>query len=115
MPMDMKQIMEMANQLRSQLADAQAEAGAQRYVGEAGGGLVRVVLNGRHEAVEVKIDPAAVDPDDLTLLEDLLRAAFNQASGQLSAGLKERLGSVAQTFGVDLSGIDMGGGGSESE
>ena len=111
--MDIANLMQMANQLREQLQTAQADAGRTRFNGEAGGGMVRLVLNGRHEVVELKIDPAnlgpAVDAESLSLLEDLLRAAFNQASSQVASGLQNRLGAMAQGMGVDLSALNLGG------
>lgn len=110
--MDMKQIMEMANQLRQQIESAQSSLDS-RFVGEAGGGMVKVVLDGKHQAVEVKIDPTAVT--DVPLLEDLLRAAFNQASQQLGLGLQRQLGSVAQGLGLDLSKLDPTGGSGSGE
>lgn len=105
--MDMKQIMEMAGQLRAQLSEAHNQAKDARFTGEAGGGMVKITLNGRHQAVEVKIDPAAVDPSDLSLLEDLVRAAYNQAAKNLAEGMQQRLGNMAQSFGVDLGQLNL--------
>lgn len=101
--MDMKNLMDMIGQVRTQLADTQANAAEQRFTGEAGGGMVRVVINGRHETLEVKIDPAAVDPNDVSLLEDLVRAAVNAATTQLTAQMQDRIGDMAAGFGIDPS------------
>jgi hypothetical protein len=101
--MDLSQLMQMAGQLRSQMAEAQEAAGRERFTGEAGGGLVRVVLNGRYEALEVHIDATAAEPADRSLLEDLLRAAFNQAAAKTAQGLQGRIADFARQMGVDPS------------
>ena len=105
--MDLSNIMQMANQLREQFARNQAEAAKTRVTGEAGGGMVRVVLNGRYEALEVVVDPQLLASGDRALLEDLLRAAFNQASSRVAEDLRQRMGSFAQGLGVDLSALGM--------
>ncbi len=108
--MDLSNLMQMAGKLRAELERAQSESAAVRVRGEAGGGLVAVVMDGNHEVVELKIDPkvfgAPVDPDALRLLEDLLRAAFNQAAGGVAKGLQERMGSLAAGLGLDPSLLD---------
>lgn len=99
--MDLSKLMEMASQLRQQLANAQEEAGKVQVQGEAGAGLVRVVMNGRYEIVDIKLDPKVVDPAEVAFLEDLLRAAVNQAASQVAQELQGRLGSMAQNMGID--------------
>ena len=74
-----------------------------------------VTLNGRHQAVEVKIDPKAVDVNDLSLLEDLMRAAYNQAAANLAEGMQQRLGGLAQGFGLDLNSLGLGDNGGKKE
>ena len=113
--MDMKQLMDMANQMKSQLNEAQEQAGKATYSGEAGGGMVKVTMNGRTQVTQVKIDKAAVDPNDTELLEDLLRAAFNQASQQMANGLQNNLGNMAQSMGLNLSSLGLGGQGDSGD
>ena len=58
----------------------------------------------------VKIDPSVVQPGETALLEDLVRAAVNQASGAVGSGLQDQLGGLAKDFGVDLgafAGMDL--------
>lgn len=103
---DMQQLMKMAEQMRSQMMEAQKKATAAKFDGEAGGGLVKVVVNGRNEVLELKIDPAAAE--DLTLLEDLVRAAVNQATTKANDAVRGDFGNMAQGFGMDpsmLSGL----------
>lgn len=104
--MDLNNLMQMAGQLKERLDEAQSQAGKLTVTGEAGGGLVRVSMNGRHELTAVKIDPAALKDGDTALLEDLLIAAVNQATGQVGTGLKDKLGNMAQDFGVDMSAFE---------
>lgn len=107
--MDFNQLMQMAQQLRDQMTSAQGELANIKVTGEAGGGLVGVTMTGRHEVLEVKIDPKVVDPNDVRMLEDLVRAAINDASTKVGEALKSRMGSLAQGFGIDLSSLGIPG------
>lgn len=83
---------------------AEAQAAADRVVeGVAGGGLVKILVDGHFTFHGVHIDPSAVDSDDLSLLEDLVLAALRDAASQLQEGQQGALG------GVDLGGLDLGG------
>lgn len=83
---------------------ADAEAAASRIVeGVAGGGLVKVRVDGHFTFHSVAIDPSAVDPDDPQILEDLVLAALRDAAEQLHAGQQGAVG------GLDLGGLDLGG------
>lgn len=110
--MDISNLMDMANQLREQLAGAQQEAKNISVTGEAGGGLVRVVVSGQLEVQEINIEPKAVDPNDLSLLEDLLRAAVNDGLAKVNEQLQGQMGDMARQLGIDPS--TLGGGGSGS-
>jgi DNA-binding YbaB/EbfC family protein len=101
--MDISSLMQMAEKLQKEIGSNQEAATKLRVTGEAGGGLVRVVLNGRYEAIEVKLDPKAVNPQELQLLEDLVRAAYNQASARVMAEIQSRVGSFASNLGIDPS------------
>ena len=105
--MDLANIMELAKSVKEQLDNAQRESANLRVRGEAGGGLVAVVVNGRYEVLEVHIDPKAVDPSDLKLLEDLVRAATNQALANVGEALKSRVGSLASGLGFDLGSLGI--------
>ena len=74
----MQQIMKQAQKMQQQVAAAQAELAEAELTGTAGGGLVTVTLTGLGEVKAVKIDPKAVDPDDIETLEDLVLAAHPQ-------------------------------------
>jgi len=108
--MDLNNLMQMAGQLKAQLEQAQNKAAQEKFTGEAGGGLVRVVVNGRHELLEVELDPKVIDPNEKALLEDLLRAAVNQANTKVVGALQQQMGGLAQGMGVDLSALGFGPG-----
>lgn len=105
--MDLSNLAQIANQLRDQLANSQTEAANTKVTGEAGGGMVRVVLNGKYEVLEVNIEPKAYEAGDRTLVEDLIRAAFNQASTKIAEEVRQRMGSFAQSVGVDLAALGL--------
>jgi len=96
---DLGGLLESAQQM---MANAQAAA-AEVVEGASGGGLVKVELDGRFEFHSVSIDPKAVDPDDLTLLEDLVLAALRDAATQIQ---KRQEGAIS---GMGLGGMDLGG------
>ena len=108
--MDFNDIMKMAGEMRNRLAGAQAELESIRVVGEAGAGLVRVVMNGKHEVVELKIEPRTMVPTEVALVEDLIRAAVNQASTKVSEATRDRMSNMAKSLGIDpamLSGCGL--------
>ena len=65
--------------LKERMAQIQGDLERQTVEGASGGGMVTVVINGRQELVSLKIDPAAVDPKDVPLLEELVKGAVGQA------------------------------------
>ena len=72
---------------------AQSEIAQLEVTGEAGGGMVKVTINGRHEARRVQIEPSAIG-DDREMLEDLLAAAFNDAVHKLEAASQAKMASL---------------------
>jgi DNA-binding YbaB/EbfC family protein len=72
-------MLKQAQQLQKRLEQLQDELAEKQVEGTAGGGMVTVVVNGKQELVDVKIDPEVVNPDDVEILEDLIVAASNQA------------------------------------
>jgi DNA-binding YbaB/EbfC family protein len=86
-------MMKQAQALQANMQKAQAEIAAMEIVGEAGGGMVKVTLNGRHEAKRVQIDPS-VPLDDRELIEDLVAAAINDAAQKLEGATQQRMSSV---------------------
>ena len=89
--MDMNKMMKQVQKMQLELAKAQEELALAVVEGSAGGGAVKVEFTGQ-EVSRVSIDPEAVDPEDPSMLEDLLRAAFNDGLRAQQALANERLG-----------------------
>lgn len=81
---DFGSMMEMAQNMQQQAVEAQQQLASTQLVGSAGGGVVSVTLNGHLHLVGLRIDPAAVDAEDLSILEDLIRAAWQDAYDQVA-------------------------------
>ena len=92
-------IMKQAQQMQENMQKAQQEIAAMEIEGVSGGGLVKVVMNGRHELLKVAIDDSLVG-DDKDMLEDLVAAAVNDATHKLEVASKDKMGGVAG--GLDL-------------
>jgi hypothetical protein len=90
--LDLQQLMQQAQQMQEQLANAQAELTDAEVTGTAGGGLVTVTLSGAGEVKSVRIDPSAVDPDDVETLEDLILAALHAAAQEQHTLAEQKLG-----------------------
>ncbi len=91
----MKKMMAQAQKMQQDMLKAQEELTAERIEGSAGGGMVRVTVNGQSEIVGVSISPEAVDPEDVEMLEDMIMAAVTDAvekSKDLAAAKMGRLG-----------------------
>ena len=87
-------LMQQAQKVQKELERMQQEAVDAVATGEAGGGMVRVQMNGRYELQNVDIDPTLM-AEDKTILQDLLVAAVNDASRRIEIISKERLAGVA--------------------
>ena len=99
---NMNDLLKQAQKMQEQLLAARAEAETQEVEGQAGGGVVKVRVTGGMEFRGVTIDPSAVDPDDVGMLEDLVLAAIRDAvtkAGQIS---EQAMG------GLDLGGLGSG-------
>ena len=96
---DMSDLLKQAQQMQQQLMDAQQAAAKEVVEGQSGGGVVKVTVTGGMEFQSVTIDPAAVDPDDVAMLEDLVLAAIHDAVAKVSELSQQAMG------GLDLGGL----------
>ena len=101
-PPNMNDLLKQAQKMQEQLLAARAEAETKEVEGQAGGGVVKVTVTGGMEFRSVKIDPAAVDPDDVTMLEDLVLAAIRDAMAKAGEISEQAMG------GLDLGGLGSG-------
>jgi nucleoid-associated protein EbfC len=84
------QLMRQAQQLQEKMQKAQEQVGALEVTGESGGGMVKVVMNGRHEVRRVEIDPS-VAASDREMLEDLVAAACNDATRRVGEAVQQHM------------------------
>lgn len=92
-------IMQQAQKMQENLKRAQDELSELEVTGNAGGGMVSVTMNGKHEVRRVRIDKTAVG-DDIEMLEDLIAAASNDAVNKVATATQERM--AAATGGMNL-------------
>ena len=101
--MNMGSMMAKAQKMQADMQSAQAEVEAMEVEATAGGGVVTVRANGAKKILSVKIDPEAVDPDDVEMLEDLVTAAVNEAMSKADNMMQEKMGGI--TGGMNLPGM----------
>jgi DNA-binding YbaB/EbfC family protein len=92
--MNPRQLQQMAQQMQRQMQKVQEELASAMVEGSAGGGVITVTMNGHRELQSIKISPEAVDPDDVEMLQDMLVAAFNDASKKAQDMAEERMGPL---------------------
>ena len=93
------EMMRQAQKLQEEMKRLQEEIAALEVTGEAGGGLVRVTMTGRHEVRRVHIDESLL-ADDREMLEDLVAAAVNDATGKVERAVQERMQALAGGLGL---------------
>jgi nucleoid-associated protein EbfC len=97
---DFRKIMKQAQQMQEQMQKMQEQLALEEVDGSAGGGMVNVRMNGKHEIVKVKIDPEVVDREDVEMLEDLIAAACNDARAKVDEKTKEEMGKLTGGLGL---------------
>ena len=96
---NMQQLMKQAQQMQQQLMAAQAELGEAEVEGSSGGGLVTAKMSGTGELLELRIDPKAVDPDDVETLQDLVVAAVRDSARVVADLTQQKMGPLAGGLG----------------
>ncbi|MFF7330281.1 YbaB/EbfC family nucleoid-associated protein [Streptomyces sp. NPDC090306] len=96
---NMQQLLQQAQKMQQDLANAQEELSRTEVDGQAGGGLVTAVVTGSGELRSLRIDPKAVDPEDTETLADLVVAAVQAANANAQALQQQKLGPLAQGLG----------------
>jgi DNA-binding YbaB/EbfC family protein len=95
--------MKMIQQMQNRLAKIQEELAETVVEGTAGGGVVTAQVTGAREFKGIKIDPSAVDPDDVEMLEDLITAAITDAMAKAQTLSEDKLGAL--TGGIKIPGL----------
>ncbi len=102
---NMNAMLQQAQKMQQDMADLQADLDEREYTATSGGGLIEVTVTGKHELKLLKINPDAVDPEDVEMLEDLITVAVNEAITKASKTAEEEMGAI--TAGLNIPG--MGG------
>ena len=105
MPGGMNQaaMMKQAQKMQQEMLRMQQEMETKTYTAAAGGGMVRATVNGKHEVVELEINPEAVDPDDVEMLQDMVIAAVNEAMRTADTDSANSMSRL--TGGLNLGGL----------
>lgn len=103
--MGMANLQRMALQMQQEMARIQAELAEATVDGSAGGGVVKAVVTGKQELRSVVIDPTAVDPNDVDMLQDLVVAAVNDALDASRRLAEQKMAAVTGGLGGGLGGL----------
>jgi DNA-binding YbaB/EbfC family protein len=101
--MGMGNLQRMAMQMQQDMARIQTELETATVEGSAGGGVVKATVTGKQQLVGLTIDPSAVDPDDVDMLQDLVVAAVNEALKASQELAEQKMGAV--TAGLKIPGL----------
>ena len=100
---NMNSMIKQAQKMQEEMERVQQETEEEQVAATSGGGAVKGVVNGKKELVAIKLDPDAVDPDDVETLEDLILAAVNEGVKKAEEIMSERMGAI--TGGLNIPGL----------
>ena len=101
--MNQMQMMKQAQKMQQDLMKMKEEMQSKEYEATAGGGVVTAVVNGQKELLRISIDPEAVDPEDVEMLQDMVVAAVNEAMRKAEADSAQNMSKL--TGGLNLGGL----------
>lgn len=93
-------LMKQAQEMQAKLAKVQEELAKKTVEAASGGGMVRVTVNGQFVLASIKVDPGVVDPDDVEMLEDLVRAAVNEGLRRAREMASEEMSKLTGGFKI---------------
>ena len=99
----MGNIMKQAQMMQKRMAQMQQELEERRIEATSGGGMVKAVVSGKQQLISLTIDPKAVDPEDVEMLQDLVMAAVSEALKQSQKMAEEEMGKI--TGGLNIPGM----------
>ena len=97
---NMSQIMKQAKAMQENMAEMQKKIEETEIEGSSGGGVVKIVMNGKHEVKNLFIDPSIVNSDEKEVLEDLIIAALNDVNKKIAENTNDQLGSISGGMGL---------------
>jgi DNA-binding YbaB/EbfC family protein len=98
-------MMKQVQQMQAKMEQIQADLEKTEVEATAGGGMVKVVANGKHDILSITIDPEVVDKNDVEMLQDLIVAAVNQARQKVQELQAEQMSSI--TGGLKIPGLNL--------
>ena len=101
--MNQAAMMKQAQKLQQEMIRMQQEQEAKTFTAKAGGGMVTATVNGKHELLRLEINPEAVDPDDVEMLEDLIIAAVNEGMRKADESSQSEMSKL--TGGLNIPGL----------
>jgi hypothetical protein len=109
MKVNMQAMMQHLQEVRKRIEKVQSELEGKTVTADAGGGMVRVTVNGRLRVTRIEIEKDAVDPNDLSLLEDLTAAAVNKGIDEAQKMSQQEMAKVTGGMMPNIPGLDMSG------
>ena len=100
---NMNQMLKQAQKMPEDMAVLQEDLENREYTASAGGGMVSVTVDGKHYIKSIKINPEAVDPEDVEMLEDFVTVAVNEAVGNAIKTAEQEMGAI--TGGLNIPGF----------
>lgn len=100
---NMNNLIKQAQKMQQQMQDMQKDIENKEFEASVGGGVVKIVVTGKKEVKKIELKPEVVDPDDIETLEELIVAAFNEASKKADETMSNELGKL--TGGMNLPGM----------
>jgi len=97
---DFGKLLKQAQQVQAKIAEIQTQLAEKTVEASSGGGMIKVIMNGRNEVVSLKIDPEVVDPTDVEMLEDLVIAAVNEARSKVERMVKNEMSALTGGFPI---------------
>ena len=102
---NVNEMMKQAQQMQDLMQEKQAELEETEYKATAGGGMVEITIEGNHQVTALRIDPEAVQPDDVEMLEDMVAAAFNEGVRISNEASEQEMESISGKFNLPGLGL----------
>ncbi|MBP1648415.1 MAG: hypothetical protein H6Q30_1860 [Bacteroidetes bacterium] len=106
---NMSGMMKQIQKMQEKMAKVQQELEARTVVGESGGGMIKVTVNGKQQVVKVQIEKEVVNPDDIEMLEDLILAATNKALEEAARVAQEEMSKATSGLLPNIPGMNLPG------